>query len=74
MQSSSPTYPDLIIEDCIPSCRECPSIWTNEKIGHRILCRCKKCKHGEIEGVDKSGDLEVPPRSRQVYQQQVEVE
>jgi hypothetical protein len=41
-----PEIQDLIIEECIPSCESCPSIWTNENTKHRIVCRCKKCKHG----------------------------
>ena len=51
--------PDLIIENCIPNCEHCPSAWTNKNIGHKIVCRCKKCGHG-IQG--KNG-LEAPLHS-----------
>jgi hypothetical protein len=38
------TLPDLTIPECIPNCNECPGIWVNECIGHRIMCQCKKCQ------------------------------
>jgi hypothetical protein len=35
-------------EKCIPNCEECADIWINELVGHRIVCKCKKCqKHKE---------------------------
>ena len=43
------SIPPIIVEECIPSCEQCPSVWINEEIGHRILCRCKKCNHGITE-------------------------
>jgi len=44
---------DLIIEECIPTCEQCPAVWVNEHIKHRILCRCKICGHNKIESVEK---------------------
>lgn len=42
------SLPDLVIEECIPNCEECARIWINELVGHRIVCKCKKCeKHKE---------------------------
>jgi hypothetical protein len=43
---SFPSIPDLIIEECIPSCAQCPLTWINEYTGHRIACKCKRCNHG----------------------------
>lgn len=43
------SFPDFIIHQCIPSCKKCPSVWINKNINHRIVCQCKKCKHG-IQG------------------------
>ena len=37
-------FPDLGISECIPNCRDCPGMWINEQLGHRIVCECKKCR------------------------------
>jgi hypothetical protein len=42
--SSLQPIPDLVIEECIPNCEECADIWINELVGHRIVCKCKKCQ------------------------------
>jgi hypothetical protein len=50
------TLPDLTIPECIPNCNECSRIWINECIGHRIVCKCKWCSHGN-QNSDKSGQM-----------------
>jgi hypothetical protein len=73
MGSLLPRLQDLLIEKCIPSCEQCPSFWINEQIEHRILCRCKRCNHGKVEqSMDKSGDFELPARSRQTHQEHIQ--
>jgi hypothetical protein len=62
-------FQDLITDACPLGCDICSRVYVNEYIGHRILCRCKRCNHGNMEqNVDKSGDFEFPARSRQIYQ------
>jgi hypothetical protein len=44
------TLPDLRISECIPNCKECPGMWINQQLGHRIVCECKTCRtHNEHE-------------------------
>ena len=47
-----PQLNDLVIEECIPNCEKCPSVWVNEQIGHRLVCKCKKCQHDKIQSSD----------------------
>jgi hypothetical protein len=47
--------PDLVIEECIPNCEQCPSSWINEQIAHRIVCRCTKCEHHKTEAGEVIG-------------------
>lgn len=42
-----PKIDDLVIEECIPSCKRCAGIWINQLIQHKILCSCMKCEHGK---------------------------
>jgi hypothetical protein len=40
---------DLVLEVCPLGCdKKCSEVWINETIGHRIVCRCKKCNHGVL--------------------------
>jgi hypothetical protein len=71
MESLSPPIPNLIIEECIPSCTECPLIWINEQTGHKIACRCKRCNHGTEQNT-QSLAIRIPPRSHQTKPQQIE--
>ena len=58
MEENICPLPDLIIQNCLPNCGECPGKWKNEYIKHNIICRCKKCMHG-IQG---GYGLDVPSR------------
>jgi hypothetical protein len=61
MQPDTHPISDLVIEECIPNCKQCSEIWVNEHIEHRIVCWCKKCNHGKNEqNSDKSGDFKFP--------------
>jgi hypothetical protein len=51
-----PQLNDLIIEECIPNCEKCPSVWSNEQLAHRIVCKCKKCQHGNIQKISEHED------------------
>ena len=59
MQPSSLSIQPIVIEECIPNCEKCPSVWMNEIIEHCIVCKCKKCKHGiaEENNNDVRGDI-----------------
>ena len=59
MKTDPSLLPDLIIENCLPNCGECPGQWKNEYSKHRIVCRCNKCKHGD------SSDLGLDGQNRQ---------
>jgi hypothetical protein len=52
------SLPDLILEQCIPNCKECPSLWMSKQIAHRIVCRCIKCQHGKIQKISEPDDDE----------------
>jgi hypothetical protein len=52
------SFPDLIIEQCIPNCRQCSGVWIKDSIQHRIICRCKFCDHGQ----NKKAGLGSQPR------------
>ena len=43
--------PDLEVDECIPTCQNCPGIWVNEVINHRIICLC--CKNGHSKNNKK---------------------
>jgi hypothetical protein len=57
-------FPDLIIEERIPSCETCPSSWKNEQIAHKIICDCKCHRDGiertKIEGLDPKSQSTKP--------------
>jgi len=53
------SMPDLIVEQCIPNCNECPGNWINTEIQHQIICRCHKCKHGQSEKASLSNQAKI---------------
>jgi hypothetical protein len=51
-----PHFQDLVTDTCPLGCNTCSRIYVNELIGHRILCKCKSCSHGN-QNSDKSGQM-----------------
>jgi hypothetical protein len=61
-------YPDLVISQCPTGCENCAEVYVNEDTGHRILCKCIKCNHGNLKNkikeqreVDKEGQFPNQP-------------
>lgn len=49
-QKSEHILSDIILESCPLGCdRKCSKLWINEIIGHRILCKCRRCDHDKKE-------------------------
>ena len=70
MQSNLHPISDIVIEERITDYKQRLGIWINEHMGHRMVCRCKRCNFGEMkQNGDNSGDFEFPGRCRQIYQQ-----
>lgn len=47
------TLPDLIVNQCPLGCKNCPGLWKNRQIGHRIVCKCD-CAHGRHKNNDEN--------------------
>jgi hypothetical protein len=56
---------DLVIDECIPNCEQCPSVWVNEQIAHRIVCRCSKCERHKTEVGSRSPTVSTPNHQAQ---------
>jgi len=61
MQPNLHPISDIVIEECIPNCKQCPRIWINEHIGHRIICECKKFQNHNINKLGEKAKLPAQP-------------
>ena len=42
-------YPDLLVDKCPLGCDNCAQVYVNNEIGHRIICKCLNCNHGNLK-------------------------
>jgi hypothetical protein len=47
------SLPDLIVNQCPFGCENCPGVWKNRQIGHRIICKCV-CDHVQDKNKDEN--------------------
>lgn len=67
--------PDLMVSQCLFGCNnsDCPGIWINRDIGHRIVCVCK-CNNHENEESSMKSELQGASSVTSIKERQAEPE
>jgi len=49
-ESPDSVMPDLVVNKCLFGCDngDCPGVWINYQVGHRIVCKCTCSNHSSI--------------------------